>query len=350
MTSFEHDLRRALDAEAATVDVRPDALLEIRRRSAARGARWFRQGGAMIAIASGATALATVVALFAGIGSCAPRSPAPNPPVAAPSADPSAGPSTAAPGPSATAAPRPGATALLRVYYLGSDRGRPRLYPEFHSLPVGDGSAAARTSAALTEMLDGRRAYDPDYAGGWPAGTRVRDVRVEADAVVVDLAGVGDGADPGQLDPDTARQAVQQLVWTATAASGKGVVRLRLDGRPASTLWGIVPVAPDLRRAPAADVLGLVWVIDPQHGATVGRTFQVYVAGIVFEATMQVRVRRGTTVVYERTVTLDAGAPQQGEARLSLALEPGSYTIEGYAISAADGSEQHLDDHAFTVR
>lgn len=349
MTSFEDDLRRALDAEAATVDVRAGALLEIRRRVSARRARWFRRGGAMIVFTSGAAALATVAALVAGVGSCAPtRPPAPNPPVV----QPSAGSSTAAPAPSTTGAPQPGATALLRIYYLGSDRGRPRLYPEFHSLPVGDGSAAARTRTALTEMLDGRRAYDPDYASGWPAGTRVRDVRIEGDAVVVDLTGFVNGTGPGQLDPDTVRQAVQQLVWTATArgTSGRDVVRLRLDGRPVSTLWGIAPVSSDLRRAPAVDVLGLIWVIDPQQGATVGRTFQVYVAGIVFEATVQVRIKRGGTVVHERTLTLDAGPPEQGEARFSLTLQPGSYTIEGYAISAADGSEQHLDDHTFTVR
>ncbi len=353
----EHALRQILESQAARVEVRPDALPEIRRRIAARRARWWLptrlSGGIMLTLGTGAAT--AVVVLAVGLGSCAPRPDVP--PIGGPSSPPAVSSPAPSPAPSVAlserpAGPAPGGPVPLRVYYLRNDRGYPRLYPEFHPLAAGDGSPAARTRAALTEMFDGLTAYDPDYSSGWPAGTRVREVRIEGSAVVVDLTGFHNGTDPGQLDPVTVRQAVQQLVYTATTpqASNKEVVRLRLDGQPVAKLWGVADVAGDLRRGSKADVLGLIWLIDPQEGATVGRSFTVNVAGIVPEATMHVRVRQGSTVVTDRLVTLDAGGPDQGTASVPVTLAPGTYTIEGYATSLDDGSEQHLENHVITVR
>jgi hypothetical protein len=38
-----------------------------------------------------------------------------------------------------------------------------------------------------------------------------------------------------------------------------------------------------------------------------------------------------------------------GTAVVRVSLGAGSYTVEGYVVSARDGSEQSLDDHQFTV-
>ncbi|HYN95901.1 MAG TPA: Gmad2 immunoglobulin-like domain-containing protein, partial [Pilimelia sp.] len=105
-----------------------------------------------------------------------------------------------------------------------------------------------------------------------------------------------------------------------------------------------------VRRGPAVDELAPVWLMEPQHGATAGRDVEVHIAGSAFEATVQLRVRRADRVVAERVVTLSAGAPARGEARLRLTLDPGTYVVEAYEISAADGGEQHHDDHTVTVR
>lgn len=303
----------------------------------------------MFAISSGGVAaLATAVAVFAGVGSCAPST-TPDPPgnatspaVPTPSEVTDGAPSTAPSTP-----PGPGTvTAQLFVYYIGLDRDRPRLYREFHNRPAGDGSAAARTRAALTEMLDGDTALDPDYDSSWPAGARVRDVRLLADTVVVDLSGAA--ANP--VGSEYAHQAVQQLVWTATANSGRDRVRVLLDGRPVTELWGHVGIPGDLRRGPAVDVLASVWLINPQQGEVVGRTFEVFVDGTVFEATVNIRVRQGAAVVKETFITVSGGAPARGSGRLSMTLPPGAYTVEAFAFSAADGSVQHLDNHQITVR
>jgi hypothetical protein len=61
-------------------------------------------------------------------------------------------------------------------------------------------------------------------------------------------------------------------------------------------------------------------------------------------------VRMGRTVVTEKVITLSEGGPARGEARITLTLAPGTYVLELYALSADDGSVQHLDDHTVTVR
>jgi hypothetical protein len=241
----------------------------------------------------------------------------------------------------------------VAVYFLGPERHwreadgqqveRIKLYREFHRVPAGDGGLQAKTLAAVTAMLDGG-ALDPDYRTGWPGGARVRGVAVGDGTVTVDLA----GAATNNVGAEAAQQTVQQLVWTATAASGRSGVRLLLDGEPVTDLWGHVSVGGVLRRAPALDTLALVWLIDPQHGATVGRTVTLHVSGSTFESTIQLRVRQGDRTVVEKHVTV-AGSGQFGEAKTTVALSPGSYIIEAYAASAVDGRATFLDDHAVTV-
>jgi hypothetical protein len=93
-----------------------------------------------------------------------------------------------------------------------------------------------------------------------------------------------------------------------------------------------------------------VWLIDPQQGATVGRTFTVFVAGIVPEAAARLRIRSSSgAAVVDQPVRLDKGAPAQGTAKVPVTLAPGRYTIEAFYLSSADGSEQFLDDHEFNV-
>jgi hypothetical protein len=289
--------------------------------------------------------LVSALLVIVGVAACTPTpSPAPTP------APGGTSPSSGAGAPSTPAGPAlpepPPAAGALAIYYLVSDRGSPRLIREFHRLPVGDGSPAARTRAAVTEMLDGSTAFDLDYSSLWPASAAVRAVNVTGDTVTVDLSGAlvnGAGSVGSQ-------QAVQQLVWTTTAASGKPAVRITLDGAPVDELWDQVDVREPLRRGPAIDVLAAVWLIDPQQNAVVGREFTLHLAGIVFEATLNYEIRRAGTVVKSGAVTLGAGAPAQGDAKVTMTLEPGTYVIEAFDISENDSSRIHADNHTVTVR
>jgi Sporulation and spore germination/Immunoglobulin-like domain of bacterial spore germination len=335
----EDVLRRVMEAEAAKVEVRPDALAAIRARTARRAlfswrAPWLPFGTIAFTAATATAATLVVVALAARPSPDDRTAPDPGA-VTAPATTPT--PATSTPTRSVAPAPPPQgsgsssgtSTAPLAIYYVGDDGGKRRLYREFHRLPAGS-SPAEKVRAAVGGMLAQESADDPDYTSAWPAGTAVRDATVDGSSVTVDLS----AAPPD----DVARQ---QLVWTVAAAvGGDPSVRLLVDGRPAGTL----------RKAPAIDTLGALWLIEPQHGATVARTFEVHAAGAAFEATALLTVRMGRTVVTEETLTLSAGAPARGEARITLTLAPGTYVLELYAHSAADGSVQHLDDHTVTVR
>lgn len=349
-------LRRALESSAARVEVDPAALAKIRARTHNR-AWWHRiRGGAMpLAFTSAAaTAVAaTIASVFLTMGSCTPpssevpgasRSAPPAASQSPPSAQESASPVGESPSGSGGSQ-----TAGVPVYYLNDYHTKPMLYREFHRLGVGDGSAAARTRAAVTEMLDGRTAYDSDYFSTWPASAKVRNVTVDGSVVTVDLS----GAAVNGYDPPSEQAALQQLIWTATAAGNTDGMRLLLDGRPVAKLWNLLDTGATLRRAPAVDVVAPVWVIDPQEGAVAGKDgVTVNVAGIVFEATMRVRIRDSANkIVYDHAFTLTAGPPSQGTGSARTpALAPGRYTIEGFFISAADSSIQAMDNHSFTVR
>jgi hypothetical protein len=259
-------------------------------------------------------------------------------------------------GPPPTSAESAAVEATVPVYYLGQEgiwreedlqpADRIRLYREFHRVPAGDGSDQAKTAAAITAMLAEGSAFDSDYSSGWPATASLRGVSIEADTVTVDLS----GAATNSVGAEAAQQAVQQLVWTATAASGKSGVRLLFDGEEISELWGHVSVSGELRRAAASGTIALVWLIDPQHGATVPRTFSVHVSGAPYESTMHLRVRQGDKTIHTTFVTLaGAAADRFGEAKTTMTLPPGSYVIEAYGESAIGVGVTALDDHAIIV-
>ncbi|MCW6008563.1 GerMN domain-containing protein [Micromonospora sp. CPCC 205371] len=309
MSRDEDVLRRILEAEAAKVEVSAAALHPIGARPA-RGPWRFSRGAAAL---TAATATAVVVGAFALI----PRESAtPDPQTASTPSWSSTFPGTS--------------TANLAIYYVGDDQGRKRLYREFHHLPMRDTSTATKIGTAVTEMLRPESAHDPDYASAWPTGVRVTDVSVSGGTVTVNLS---------KAPPSTIAR--QELVWTVAAVvGGDPTVKLLVNGSQYA----------NLRKAPAIDTLAALWLINPQHGETVAKDMGVHVAGAVFEATAHLKVRQGDVVIDEKVLTLSIGAPSRGEAKLTLTLAPGEYTLEAYTISAADGSVQHLDDHVVTVR
>jgi len=350
-------LRRALDGAAERIGVAPDALGEIRTRIKARRGMWslrpgrpartpHSRGGLMLTLGSAVAASAVVLAV--GLGSCGPQATTAHPPATGPTTTaPSTGGTNGTGG--ASQQPTPAAhTANVPIYYIGATQAGPRLFREYHTLPVGDGSTAATVRTALVAMLDGRTAFDPDYASQWPASARVLGVTASSGVTTVNLSGATVNAD----DPTGNAAALQQLIWTATAYPGATGVKLLFDGKPRATLWASkLPVAGVLHRAAAVDTLAPVWVIDPQQGVTVASPVTVRLAGIVFEGTIQLRVRNsaGATVT-QRTVQLSVGAPAQGTATVTLNLPPGAYTIQAYEVSLKDSSIVASDDHTFTVR
>jgi hypothetical protein len=294
---------------------------------------------------------AAIAAVVLALGACGPDE------------EPEPGPTTPPPGTPGGGslgeppAPPPATSSdTMAVYYVGDElvvregagaQEQPRLYREFRTLEVGDGSLSARLAAAVGHALTPGSALDPDFRSGWPNTAEVVSVEVSGSTATVDLS----GAASHTVGSEAAHIAVQQLVWTATAVPEVDTVMLTLDGAPAADLWGHVAADAPLTREPPAQVLALLWLISPQHGQTVPGTFEVHIYGAPFEATAQLRVRDGATVVHEQFVTLGgAGFPEHfGEAKVDLTLDPGTYTLEVYEQSAVDGTEIRLDDKVITV-
>ena len=334
----EDVLRQAFEAQAGQVEFSPDALPRIRARI---GTRRRQRSRALFSIASLATtAAATVIAVAVGFTSCLPGDRGSQPP----------GGSTTEPGLTTPATPTP-STLRAPVYFMGQSGGKPVLYWEYHQVPIGDGSVATRIRGALTVSLSGA-VNDANYGSAWSTPVTVRSVTVTDDAVVVDLSGVT----VGSTDPATDAIAVQQLIYTATGVatdmgSTRPGVRLLFDGAQRSTLWGSVPVAGILTRAPQGETLAQVWLVSPQEGNTVNPTFEVHINGSVPEANVILRVRdSGGTIVYDKPQTLSVGGPGRGDIKVPMTLAPGSYTLEAFYESPDDGSIQALDDHHITVR
>jgi len=221
-----------------------------------------------------------------------------------------------------------------------------RLFREYHVLPVTGSDKVAQTRAALGAMLATSSPGDPDYTTPWRDAT-VTSVRVDGDTTTVDLHGVPAAPPSGA---GAARIAVQQLVWTVTAVSGKPAVRVLLDGRTVPALWGVEGLDEPLTRAPRTDVQAPIWLIDPQQAAPVGHTFAANLTGTVPDGVAGLRVLRGSTVVSDQRVQLTASAPQQGDGHVELTLDPGTYTVVAYVPGPAGGADRDSDSHEITVR
>jgi len=325
----EDELRTALEAAASQVEPDPHGLAKIRMRTAARRRRARVLWWPVLATAAAAAVAVAVVAV--------PRHQGPPPRPTATVVDPV---------PSET--PLPQGTVNVPVYFVGNTGLGPRLFREYHVVTATPASPEDKASVALAEMF--KSPVDPDYRTLWPSGATVRSVVAQPDGTdTVDLAGV---SGPGPADPQLA---VEQLVWTVTAATGRSTpypVRLTIDGQPAGELWGLWIGDRTFTRSRIADVRSPVWLIDPAEGATItaGKPVNVYVAGLVADGALKLRVRQGDKVVEDRPVQLDHAAPQAGEARLPLTLSPGEYTIEAYVPAEDGGADLAVDSHRVTVR
>jgi Immunoglobulin-like domain of bacterial spore germination/Sporulation and spore germination len=317
-------LRAAFEAGTERVPVAADALGTIRAKVRRRAQRRRRAVAGLAGVATVGTATALV--LLSSLLPATPPVPGPPPP---------AGSSTVV---TATSPATPPVPVTVPVYFSATVEGRAVLYREYVTTTMP--AAGQELTTALRLSIQGAAA-DPDYGTRWPGGARIRAVGRGGDVAWVDVTDVpaSAGADP---------LAVQQLVYTATAVLAElgqpaTAVAVTIDGVAAP---GIQPAT----RASTVDTLAPVWLISPQQGASVGRTFDVQLAGTVWEAATRLRVRDATgAVIRDEPVQLDKGVPERGEARTSLTLPPGRYTLEAYFVSQQDGREVGRDDHGITV-
>lgn len=349
----EDDLRRRLHARAD--EVQPtDRLAYILHAADARseagavvvqlGRRWLRWAGPLAAAAAAALVLMFV---WSGQRGGAPTPAATTPPATIPTSitsslpvSSSASPSTASGTPTAPT----GGTAVP-VYYVaqasrqpdGSAVG-PRLYREWHRVAVPAGPHA-KIQAALAQLWVDPQ--DPDYDTLAQPTMNVRTVTVAGSVATVDFDGWGGWGSSFEA------AFVQQVIYTVTAAdSSISRVRITVDGQVPPS--GHLLLDEPQPRGNSLETLANVWILAPEHGATVGSPLQIRVYGTGFEGHVPLRVYRGSTIVWEGHVTTEMGG--FAEAATTVTLPTGDYTIRAYNDSPQDGSLTEWDSKDFTVR
>lgn len=237
-------LRAALHRRADAVQPSSDGLLRIRRAIAEqpRGSRLPRLGRFAPALAA-----AAAVAVLTVAGVSAVRLSTSNAPAA----------------PGAVSSPS------LPVYVVGRQNNQLRLFREYRATRTR--TLNDRVSEALTDAVN-QRPDDGDYEtlfiGGRPGrvSATVADNLITVELTPAMATKVGATRAEAEL-------AVQQLVWTATAAADDASLPVRIivaEGGE-QTMFGQVGLDGAFSRAGAADLLAPVWIISLADGTTLGR-------------------------------------------------------------------------------
>jgi hypothetical protein len=346
---LEARLRGALAREADAVDPGVDGLRVIRARVAAgEGTAGHRWRGPLVAAVAASAVVVAGVAVAANRGDGTPR-PAPPPATAPPSLVPSPTPTTPATGRptgSATTAVA-GTLDAVPVYAIRMVGTEARLVREFRRVPArGDRVTSAVSALALAPV-------DPDYTTFWRRPSAVS-VQVTGSGITVDLSADA-FADTSLGSGDVPAAAVQQLVWTATAAAGDDVpVTVLVDGEPGYEAWGAVALGEPMRRDTAHRAP--VWVDSPADGGRLpAGTQHVTGQGAGFEATFLYSVSDGSREVTKGYVTGTPAGSGYGwwTFDIRLRLPRGTYTITVTADTGASGTEAGPpwpDTKRFTVR
>lgn len=240
----------------------------------------------------------------------------------------------------------------IPVYWVGHSRGEPALFREFRAVPDAGGQIASAV-VAMTRM----KPLDPDYSTPWRPAARVT-VKQSGQALTVDLS--ADAISATGLTQDVAEIAVQQLVYTATAAAHVArtpatTVAITIDGKPALA-WGRVRLGGPVARAPMTEVQAHAWVISPQQGDVVpSGTVRFTGYGTSFEATFMWRITRADGGrVAEGSVMGGTGTGGFGELSWTATLGAGSYIVRLATDDPSGGAPGSagaaVDTKTFTVR
>lgn len=350
--------RPALDAIRARTSSSP-------KESAMSVARTWILGGLGGAVATAAVIGGVYFATTSGDGDSQEPGPVDTPSVSE-SVDPT--PSESPSGsPTISETPKPTTKVAAAVYYVGDAPGGLALYREFQRLEASsndDGRQAGdpiRMSSAVDAALSGDPG-DPDYRTLWPAGTSANaQFRKDTpDVLTIDLTGeVHDR--PAGMTQRQAELSVEQLVYTAQAASGKGRVPVQflLGGERTNTVLG-VPTSEPLANGPILETLSHMNLTTPAEGDVVdGDALEISGVANSFEANVTVRLQRyeGTHVVLQDFITAE------GCCEPKLFPFAKSFDISGvpagkYVLTAstddpsggAEGNGPHVDTKVITIK
>lgn len=257
------------------------------------------------------------------------------------------------------AAAAPAAQPLVPVYWLGAVDGTDRLFREFLVSP------AASTGDPISEavrIMTGGAPLDPDYTSPWNPASSISSSVSTKNVITLDISS---DALSERLAEDDARLALQQLVYTVTAAASNGglitageasSVVVLVDGKADYRAFGSVDLGGELTRDVTA--LAPVWIIDPQEGVELGTTsFAIHGLGPAEDDSVTWRIDRksedpagGTDLFLDGVVDIVPADGAPGAYSFAVTLPPGTYDITVSALSAVAGGGTAEDSKTVVVR
>ena len=245
------------------------------------------------------------------------------------------------------------ATEQTPVYWAGTDEQSGYLFREFRTAPTTD---TADPVAEAVVMMTSQEPLDPDYRSLWSAVESVGTSVSPDGTITVDLPAT---AFPSQLATDEAELALQQLVYTVSAAAVTAglldaaitkEVRVLVDGQSDYKAFGSVDLKDPISRN--ASMAAPVWLIDPQTGTESGSPLTVFGRVLpeftsaqweVIPADGDAAVQSGEIAEPTQTPASSAGT----EFKIPVELPAGDYTVR-VTGSNKDG-DQVTDDHTVTI-
>lgn len=252
---------------------------------------------------------------------------------------------------SVTAAPEEKSSAgQMPVFWLGLNGSDIYLYREFQNAaksgdPIGEAVLAMTSGAPV----------DRDYFTPWEPASRVTASISGKNVITVDISS---DAFKASLDAGMAHRAVQQLVYTATAAaSNAGLttvgytssVVLLVDGKAGYRAFGHESLDAPVERDTA--ILAPIWVTDPREGGTVENTLTVHGSAVAQGGQLSWAVepivdgRPAEQAIESGFAELDAPSGGSSAFSFSVDLPPGEYNLRIFH----GAGHAHEDSKRFTV-
>ncbi|WP_422933159.1 GerMN domain-containing protein [Sinomonas sp. P47F7] len=244
------------------------------------------------------------------------------------------------------------------VYWLGRARDGVYLYREFR-----DATGTENPVVKALHLMMSVKPLDANLFSPWQPPKKLAASISGRNVITVD---VSSDAFNSTVDEQTAQLAVQQLVYTATAAaasagvidSGQPVqVMLLVDGRTDQLAFNRVKLGQLMQRDPA--MVAPMWIIDPQAGlesahgqlAVYGRSTSPG-ADVYWQVSRaDVKTDKGTPYLSGHVVASQAADASAGQIRFTINLPAGKYVLRLFPSDPGPGDASALawDSKDFTV-
>ncbi|NKX54025.1 Gmad2 immunoglobulin-like domain-containing protein [Arthrobacter mobilis] len=250
-------------------------------------------------------------------------------------------------------------SSLSPVYFLGANGENVFLYREFRQAEdLGDPITTA--VSAMTRL----KPRDPDYFNPWSPAAKVGASIMDGSVITLDISS---DAFKANVDQGIAERAVEQLVYTATAAAANAglsaaenplEVVVLVDGHTGYRAFGHVELGAPMSRNYA--LAAPVWIIDPQEGDTAEDQVRVFGRGVAFESQLSWQIYRlegpkdtgDGELAKSGTVSINAAMGETGEFEFTESLDRGSYRLYVYQEDMSGRTQGRLnaDSKTFTIR